>query len=290
MNNHYLNWKLIPKNISVDLQGATEQLHYAAQFLAATGHSFLSHQNDDAHTNLAWRQGLGLQSRPFYLDQEYTLNLNYELFQLELQDALGVKVALVKLDQKTRKEVLEVLRSLFGERSNHESGTYEPIQHYELPDHPIKNGTPFQQASKASLETLRLFRDNAKTIITSINLDFQEASEMRIWPHHFDNGSICVVERNAAGEMTKTIGWGFSIPNDTDQEHHFYINHWSKESESEPDHLKTLPEGAYWSKQGKLMAILPIRALQTKITEAEQAELAHTFFEIGISAFKAMIT
>lgn len=289
MNNHYQSWKLIPKKISVNLRKATEQLHHAAQFLAATGHSFLSHQEDDAHTNLAWRQGLGLQSRPFYLDQQYTLNLNYELFQLELQDALGVTVIFVTLDQKTRKEVLEILQAVFSERSNEESGVFESIQHYELPDHPLKHGAPFQQGPEESLDALRLFRDNAQVLISSINQGFEEASEMRIWPHHFDNGSICVVERNTDNEMTKTVGWGFSIPNDTDSEHHFYINHWSKETQEAPGTLAELPEGAYWSEQKKLMAILPIRALQARPTRAAQAQLAQAFFEEGIKAARAII-
>lgn len=73
MNNHDQTWKLIPENLPDNLQEATEQLHYAAQFLAATGHSFLSHQDDDAPTNLAWRQGLGLQSWPFLVGSNIDL-------------------------------------------------------------------------------------------------------------------------------------------------------------------------------------------------------------------------
>lgn len=76
MNNHDQTWKWIPEHLPDNLQEATEQLHYAAPFLAATGHSFLSHQDDDVPANLAWRQGLGLQSRPFSVGSNIDLQIN----------------------------------------------------------------------------------------------------------------------------------------------------------------------------------------------------------------------
>jgi hypothetical protein len=289
MSNHLQDWKLIPKRLPDNLLEATQQLHYAAQFLAATGQSFLTHQTDDGHTNLAWLQELGLQGRPFQLDQEYRLILNYERFQLELHNSSGLAELIINLDQKKQSDVFEELKNNFSKRANQEEGVFQPIQHYEIPDHSIKEGVPFQKPSLDALLSLRSFRDNAKSILTAVKQRFSDASEMRIWPHHFDNGSICVLEKNASGAMTKTVGWGFSIPNDTDSDHHFYVNHWAKNKVLDDPMLPDLPEGAYWSKEPKLMAILPIRALQAMDTIDQQRSLAAAYFTEGIKASSALI-
>ncbi|MEM6377166.1 MAG: hypothetical protein AAF705_03075 [Bacteroidota bacterium] len=288
MNQGDPSWKRIPEMHPADLPEATQQLHQAAQFLAATGHSFLTHQTDDSHTNMNWVPEVGLQSRAFQLDQVYSLVLNYELFRLELMDSHREIVSSIDLNQKNKETILEELEAVFKSKKARVQN-FEPVQHYELPAHPIDQGAPFHKASRDSLLYLRLLRDNANALINWVNLRYEDASEMRIWPHHFDNGSICVLEMNGQNEMTKTVGWGFSIPNETDEEHHFYINHWSKVSSNKWGAVPNLPDGAYWATEGKLMAILPIRALSMHQTETAQVQLTQTFFEYGIKASRRIV-
>jgi hypothetical protein len=51
-----------------------------------------------------------------------------------------------------------------------------------------------------------------------------EASEVRCWPHHFDLGSLIVVETSADGELTKSIGIGLSPGDEAHAEPYFYVS------------------------------------------------------------------
>ena len=44
----------IEANAYAHLNIATEQIHWASQFLAAAGVAFVKHEADDSHTNIGW--------------------------------------------------------------------------------------------------------------------------------------------------------------------------------------------------------------------------------------------
>lgn len=102
---------------------------------------------------------------------------------------------------------------------------------YELPSHPIERGETFR-AVTCELSGLSEWYARASGLLEEVRAQNLGASEVRLWPHHFDLATLI----SLGGE--KTVGVGFSPGDASYAEPYWYVSPWPYPSR---DRLAPLP-------------------------------------------------
>ncbi|MEP2240101.1 MAG: hypothetical protein ABJI22_17170 [Maribacter sp.] len=241
-----------------------KMMHLAAQYLAAAGISFLEKKADDSHTNLGWSSDKQrLETHPLSTDGD-VLALNYNTFSLEWNSTKNN--ASFALDGKTHQQVLEWLTN----SANAFLGkTYSYSFHYDLP-YSIDDSFTFK-LDKAQLKELADLRTLTQSGLEKTLAVNGLASDIRIWPHHFDSGAYIVISEDLS------IGLGLAVPDTMINEHYFYISGYKGHNGLDTSKFSSLSLGE-WKNEGFKGAVLPA----TKITE----EHAIQFFTEAINTYK----
>lgn len=285
MQNLINQWQTLTYPAPRRLEPATQQLHHAAQLLAMVGNSYLPKQDDDSHTNLEWlpdRQALACN----WVNKNITfrLILNYPDFILSWLDKAGETLAKFSLDGQTKATAIVWMKQILQEKLNISPELLHPITHFEIPHHGVADGAPFQLIDKQFHEELAAYRQNAHHILGHVAKDFEHASAVRTWPHHFDTGVYIPVAFNRAGDAIKSVGIGLAIPDKDVDDYYFYVNHWTQHNDADTSTLPELPTGSYWHTRGWTGAILPVSAVLQLVTAELQANLTQSFLQKGIEA------
>ena len=190
-------------------------MHFAAQYLAMAGASFVAKKEDDSHTNLGFSEGdKKMSSRALRADGTM-LFLDYTHFRLEWSSPKGSST--LDLNHRTHSEILQWIQ----ERSE-ESGMSNPYVyalHYELP-YTITDDFTFELIDKDHLQVLMELRVLAQSALSSFLTQNKLSSEIRVWPHHFDTGAFVLLEDGSG----RSIGLGLSVPDTMINDHYFYIS------------------------------------------------------------------
>ncbi|MEQ9568567.1 MAG: hypothetical protein RLN75_00120, partial [Longimicrobiales bacterium] len=134
------------------LRNARLQAHHAAQILASLAGRLLEPRDDDAHRSLCWddrslRLSTGSLERT---DAPLTVHLDPAALVLELEGAAAgadrrwTLTGLTLADARARLE--DAVSSALGRRVE------LPPPEYELPDHPVADGRPFEAHPEAGPE------------------------------------------------------------------------------------------------------------------------------------------
>ena len=115
-----------------------EQMHLAAQYLAAAGISFLDKKADDSHTNLGFNIKNGTLETHVLSENGDQLCLNYNVFSLQWKSKTGT--VSFDLDGATHQDVLSWLADT---SKAHLGKEYTYNLHYDLP-YSINNSYVFQ--------------------------------------------------------------------------------------------------------------------------------------------------
>ncbi|MEO0602830.1 MAG: hypothetical protein AAF211_15410 [Myxococcota bacterium] len=91
---------------------------------------------------------------------------------------------------------------------------------YELPPHVAQEGQPLADLDKASLERLHAWYSLASTVLTGLRAQEPRALPVRAWPHHFDLGTLIVLDR----ESGRGIGIGMAPGDARIPEPYLYVN------------------------------------------------------------------
>lgn len=190
-------------------------MHFAAQYLAMAGASFVAKKDDDSHTNLGFSvEGKKMSSRPLHANGTILL-LDYEQFSLEWREPNGSSI--LSLDNTTHKEVLEWIQQRTEKSEIENSYSYNP--HYQLP-YTITDDFVFKLIDKNRLHALIELRILAQSVLHSFLEEHQLNSEIRVWPHHFDTGAFVFLEDGT----DRSIGLGLAVPDTMINDHYFYIS------------------------------------------------------------------
>jgi hypothetical protein len=101
--------------------------------------------------------------------------------------------------------------------------------------HPVDSGAPFRPSKKHLAEISNWFR-NAALVLNELSNDEEGASEVRLWPHHFDMATLIAIDADQSVESARSINVGLS-PGDTEaDEPYWYVSPWPYPEE------KSLPE------------------------------------------------
>lgn len=238
------------------------QLHFAAQYLAMAGKSFLKQRKDDRHTNLGFdpkTQSL----ETWALDGKH-LKLRFDLPNFQLKWSTGESLA---LDGKTHTQVVQWLQT-----SPQKLGLGKPYSfelHYALPFEWDDDFT-FKMDDSEEWDRFISLRSLANSVLSSFLKSEKLQAEVRIWPHHFDTGAFVVLEDGSG----KSIGLGMAIPDTLVNDHYFYISGYCGHDRLDTDTLKKLSLGG-WENEGFKGAVLPA----SSVNEEEVVQFLKQAFE-----------
>ena len=243
-----------------------EQMHLAAQYLAAAGISFLEKKDDDSHTNLGFNIEDSTLESHLLSENGDQLCLSYNDFSLQWKSKTGT--VSFDLDGATHQDVLIWLADT---SKAHLGKEYTYNLHYDLP-YSINNSYVFQLKSTEELQELIQLRTMAQLSLEKINKDFGENADIRIWPHHFDTGIYSQFLNNDI-----YLGLGLAIPDSLSDYHYLYISGYKENNIINPSHFNPLKKGE-WKSDGFKGAILSA----LNLTEADAVD----FFKEAINQYK----
>lgn len=280
MNNGKNLWNHLTLPFTTKLNNALLQQHHAAQFIALIGHHLISQQPDDSNTTMEYLQDKDiLIGNP--LPNEYQIGLKLSNLKLNILDQNQMIEKEVILEGKTKLEVFNELKQNLSDLGLNVS-VFKKELHYDLPSHQLDNGAVFSIINENNFIENSIFRHNADIIIKDIANSIEKADPVRVWPHHFDTGSFIPVEYNEKEELTKSIGFGWAIPDRMVNEPYYYISFWtSKPIEKNTKDLKTLDFGRWMLPTWNGTILKHVDIIQQK-TAIEQYEMVKSFFNKGI--------
>ena len=228
------------------------QIHFASQYLATTGKSFLEQKPDDSHTNIGF-------DRDSYSFETWKLNKNgltlqFDVLHFQLRWSTGESF---NLDGKTHLKVKEWLK--FTSKKLGFEKTYNFDLHYDLP-FTWDDSFEFRLLDNSYLNEQIQLRNLAQNALNIFLKSKQLKSEIRIWPHHFDTGAFVKIKGT-----NKSVGLGMAIPDSLLQDYYFYISGYNGNDGIDTTEFGKLSCGE-WKNQGFKGAVL-----QTSNTNIDMA-------------------
>jgi hypothetical protein len=275
-------WKHQSGEFNAEMKDALQQQHNAAQFLALVGRHLVPQKSDDSNTNMQF-----IPESKFVLGNAMPegLRLGLLLNELELviiNEKLETLSSISLAGRSQPKVFAELKKILHFEGAK--TSTFINELHYELPDHPVQHSESFKKDAQ-SLAYNSLLRSNAELVLQEIAITMDEAEAVRIWPHHFDTGSFLPILFNKEGDLSKSIGIGWAIPDSMVDEPYFYISFWSADATEGMEELPALKSGK-WMMPAWNGAILEHSDISESLSSDEQYKLVSDFFEKGIKLLK----
>ncbi len=236
------------------------KLHHLSQFLAAFSNSYLPKEDDDSQSNIDWSiEKTAVVSRTV---KGIHIELNFKELLLTIVskdsrdelDVLGLKKDDIDSWLRTSLERLGFEKDLF----NYDVGFTLDTPHDLFLDLDketeacISNLIEHRNWSQISLENIA----DGKSV---------NATEIRVWPHHFDTGML--IDLSEKKDLSVGLGLGYAIADTTASKiPYFYVYGWGKES-IDYKNLTALKEG-HWAFENWKGAVLPANtSINSKIVE-----------------------
>ena len=241
-------WTPVPDAPIAAVTSARLQLHHSIQVANAPAMSYLPSAPDDSHTTFGWEPEVRAFVSPLVpLLHPRRFGWRPEELTLIALDASGKICASFALRGKTMAFAHDwaraecVLAGGDGER-------YTAHKHYEIPAHAVGAGAEFD-ASPEALRTLATLWENAIQMLDAIVADAGgTASPVRLWPHHFDVGTIITID------VKHSIGAGFTPGDHYYDEPYWYVSPYPKPT---TPGRPLLSGGGVWREGEFFGAVLP---------------------------------
>jgi hypothetical protein len=268
------------------LVNARLQLHHAAQVVASAGATFLEARPDDSHPNLGWSEAHGALLGRALPATGVQVGLLVAAPALLLLDATGRVVEEIPLEGHTLEEAyawLAEATAYAGEKLP-AGGVVRAV--YELPAHPVAEGASFTTAPAAPFEELAAWFADGQQALAALAAKLPGASDLRVWPHHFDLGALEVLETGPDGAVARSIGVGLSPGDEGYAEPYFYVSPWPYPAAGA---LPELEGGGHWHVEGHTSAVLTGSAL-LEGPAGGQAERLGRFLAAAVDASRRALS
>jgi hypothetical protein len=279
-NASMVRWQPTDPRRASSLSDTRLQLHHAAQFATALGISYLRKQPDDSHTNLGWNHGLGALVSREVEGKAGVLALGVrveDLTLLVIRDKRAIEE--VPLNGATNASATAVIRRvLASERLDPDRFTL--ARHYDLPMHAVASGSAYDVYNDVAFRELAVWLGNASIELERVACTVTGASDVRLWPHHFDIATLVAV---GAGGST---GAGLVLGDSYYDEPYFYVNVHPQPSIAQL--TDPLSGGGTWHTREWIGAVLPgSRVVGGAV--AQQAQ-AREYLDVSLAACRKLIT
>jgi hypothetical protein len=253
-------------------------LHHAAQLVAAVGRSLVPPRPDDGHTSLEWVAG-ALVGQEVAGPRPWTAVLRPADLSLVAVGG-GVEAGRLTLTGRTRDEAFAWLLGV-AEGLGVAASRLKLEESYRIPEHPIGAGAPFPPASRKFAELARWFADG-NSLVHALASKWPDAAPVRVWPHHFDVGSVLPLGAPYRGEPP-SIGLGLSPGDDGIAEPYLYATLWPA---PDPDALPPLPAGGRWHREEWTGAVLTGSEIVAAGEGGAQAAAAYAFLSSAVETLR----
>jgi hypothetical protein len=251
--------------VATELSDARRQLHHAVQLATAAGISYLPAALDDSHTNLEWLDVSGmLASNVIPSTKPFRVAVRAADLTLALLDVDDRTLAMTALTGRTIENAAAWLRDRLREIGT-DPTRYTLRRHYEIPDHPVAGGAPFDTSNASAFAQLAAWYSIAVDALESVRKSASKASEARCWPHHLD---IAVLIDVGDG---RTIGVGMEPGDVYYDEPYFYVNLHPRPAA--PPTTSLAGHGT-WHTHEWIGAVLPVSRLRENAVDDVRAFLA----------------
>jgi len=274
------NWKLLSPPFSGNLNEALMHQYHASQYLAMVGRHLIAQKPDDSNTNFGFHPGKGMFIG-HELSEGVRLGLDLEKLELQLLGPSDQVVASVNLSGKTTSRVYHEMKQMLNEEGIDTSNLKHEL-HYELLDHPLLKDAEFNTDDHKSMGELIAQRHNAELVLRNVTAGHTAAEPVRIWPHHFDTGSLIPLSQNNKGELSSSIGIGWAISDTMISEPYYYLSFWSAENVLLNPDMPAFSNGK-WMMPDWNGGVLTLSDILGHRTEEEQMASVLSFFNEGIA-------
>jgi hypothetical protein len=277
-------WKILGSCEPKSLQPAISQIHHGVQFISMVGRHFIENKPDDSHTNMEWIESEEVLAGHWIKAPKGDFRVAMKPADLELiiYDAQMQKAGKCSLDGITNVQAcrwLEAHLDRFGENSD----KMNLLLHYEIPDHETDEGAAYQLKDQHLFAEMARYRADSNLVLKHFASQYENASPVRTWPHHFDNGSYIPLVFDDEGEALKSFSIGMGIPDEASDEPYFYITTWSREGDNAYNDLEELPAGKWISDPFNGAVIRASEIICHKTAEG-QVQCVFDFLGAGIKA------
>jgi len=215
------------------------QVHWALQTLSAAADARLEHADDDSHSNLGYDGTLpGLAGRPLPGGSRLALRLT---------DGVLVETGATRdiVDQcPVHQQTLDGLFAWINECAAGEVPEVKP-RDYDMPGHPVAQGVAFDFSDAEALQNLNAWCAFGDARLTDAIQGRGNATPVRLWPHHFDFGSLVVHSERVDSRNAASVGIGMSLGDHYYPQPYFYVNPYGLDGL--PDTLPRLPANGFWT-------------------------------------------
>ncbi|NOR87897.1 MAG: hypothetical protein GQ527_09830 [Bacteroidales bacterium] len=271
-------WKPITKVFNQGLNDALQQQHQAVQLIAMVGRHLIAQQDDDSNTNMQYypQQKMMVGNE---LENGLRVAVDLESMYLKVLDKdFQVKKQLA-LEGKSKKMAIEKLRNMLWDL-NVDVSNFKGELHYEIPKHSLDKGDVFIINDEDDFIENAKYRNNAEIVLNEIAKDFKIKEQIKVWPHHFDTGSFIPVSHNKKGELSQSIGLGFSIPDTMVDEPYYYLSFWSGKPIKKLEKPEELVVGKWMTPKWN-GAILKLSDIMKVKSAKVQQQIVKDFYESG---------
>ncbi len=283
-----MTWQTTGKINSTELTDSRVQLHYAIQFIAATSAALAEPLPDYSHTSLMWHPSLEVfVGSAIKSTQPFQVALDPVSLTLILLDKQSETIASLPLQGKTMAAGLDWLKQEISKLGADASKVvwldYPPD---DFPDSPLAHGAAFDASQKLALSELANYYANTHQLLEQIVATSEDASAVRIWPHHFDMATLIMLPGNK-NDTPLTVGVGLS-PGDTSyNEPYWYVSPYPY-----PDtvDLPPLAGDGFWHTQYWVGAVLTASRLTQDVSITVQQQQVESFVDSAVSASINLLT
>ncbi len=274
-----LSWQPFDLAFDKEIHNALLQQHHAAQFIAMAGRYLVPREADDSNTNMEFLPESGSLAGH---ELPGGLHLSLQLSDLSfcLTNRSAECISKISIPKNSKREVYDELKKILSEQ-NVDVSHFKNELHYEMPAHKLDSGAKFSIANLQAFEENVKGRYNAEIVLNEIVATFEGAEPLRIWPHHFDTGTILVLSKNDQGEAIQTIGIGWAIPDSMVSEPYFYLSFWSQEPKRKSGNIPALVAGK-WMMPDWDGGVLRHSEILNAGSGTEQYKLVKSFYRSGI--------
>jgi len=266
-----------------EINAAMLCLLHATQYIAVAGKHLIEQEPDDSNTNFLWSEpAKSFIGRKITKGQVARIGINALDLEIQIMNSEGKVLSYFPLHEQTKADGFNFMKNALG-KMGVDVRSLSMEMHYKIQETGNINDK-FIKPDKLILKELTYYRTNANRIIEYFAEKFKLASEVRIWPHHFDTGSYIPIEIGANNEVLKSIGIGFAIADSNIKQPYFYINHWADKGKLDYTNLPLLEGNGSWNTKNWTGAVLSVKNILKEPTIEGQAKMVSDFFISGINA------
>ncbi len=203
------------------LSAARRALHHAAQLVSGVGDSLLPARADYTHSAVAWSEDHGPRLVGQPLPSGHRVALQLLDGALVVDDASGAAVARLTVAGSTPADALAKLGEALVACGAAARGVKLSAPDWDMP--PL-DGPTLPAVDAAAAAELARWYGLASLILEDVKRAWAGASDVIVWPHHFDIATLIAIDPDPHAAGARSVGVGLSPGDGSYDEPYVYVS------------------------------------------------------------------